>query len=108
MRSIRAFKLKLFCVYSTLAMLATLIRHSPRLVPPSPEGRLILNRTVAYKILSARTDVFTDRRGRRSLRIEDFCASSVSVSLPLGEGGTSHARVTDEGSEQSERAIYTK
>jgi len=30
------------------------------------------------------------------------------MSLPLGEGVTSLVRVTDEGSEQSERAIYAK
>ncbi|MBE6707212.1 MAG: hypothetical protein E7577_06175 [Ruminococcaceae bacterium] len=32
----------------------------------------------------------------------------LKISLPSGEGGTSPARVTDEGSEQSERAIYAK
>ncbi|MBE6536027.1 MAG: hypothetical protein E7677_05340 [Ruminococcaceae bacterium] len=39
MRSIRAFNLKLLCVYSTLALLATLIRHSHKARATFPQGK---------------------------------------------------------------------
>ena len=51
MRSIRAFCKLLLCVYSTLALLATLIRHSHKARATFPQGKAFLKPSIRLRNL---------------------------------------------------------